>query len=538
MLDTSQHRRHRVKKITVNHVEASKRMRKELFDHANIKLYNRSVVKSKKVTALQLLREYLPISSVHGMQYFSKLQIKSSIIGKIFWTLIMICSFVFLALMLHKFWVRYSTNPTRSIIRSFHTPIFRAPFPALTICPLIPPKAARRRKVFESLHIPHNMTNNTARFLVRYGPAFANENAPGGKTHVDELKLLLKTNNMTLVDLVRALRPCEDIFDFCSWNDDEKDCSELFKVSYTFAGICCSFNYLLEDYIKNGSKITADFDDLLTTPFYGARSGLKVILNRDFLVEDGDDTEEKYVKYSTNSVGLVMFPHHPLEYVTTIATRQILQTEQELQISIIPSVKKKLSGYYKRNSIGKWVPKCADKKTELKYFPVYQYSNCFISCSIEAVLQACGCVPHYYTPIAHKYSLRICDWEDFECLYRNANNIRVIQNVFTENFTCECLTPCWNVIYELRTSMLVLNGDHYFNSPMYRNLSKAQSVLKVFMRSETFIEMDTIPVADELYLLASLGGIFSLFLGCSFISAIEIFYFVGLFFRTKSKKSK
>jgi len=88
-------------------------------------------------------------------------------------------------------------------------------------------------------------------FFSRYGPAFANENAIGGKSHLDELKLLLKTNNMSLLDFVRALRPCEDLFESCMWDDISKNCSELFKISYTYTGICCSFNYLLEDYIKN-----------------------------------------------------------------------------------------------------------------------------------------------------------------------------------------------------------------------------------------------------------------------------------------------
>lgn len=175
--------------------------------------------------------------------------------------------------MLEKFWVRYSANPTRSIIKSFTVPIFKAPFPALTICPLIPPMASRRKKVFESLRLPPNITETEGRFLVRYmyffinsacvkskltgykislryGPAFANENAPGGKAHVKQLKLLLNTNNMTLIDLIKALRPCEDLFESCAWNELNINCSELFKVSYTIAGVCCSFNYLLEDYIS------------------------------------------------------------------------------------------------------------------------------------------------------------------------------------------------------------------------------------------------------------------------------------------------
>ncbi|KAL0132976.1 hypothetical protein PUN28_000597 [Cardiocondyla obscurior] len=535
MINT-QHRRHAVKKITVDHKKPSKKTIEELFNHADIKIYGRSVVERRKVIARELLQKYLHDSSVHGMMYFSKSQIKSSVVGKLFWTLIIICSFILLIMMLQKFWVRYSTNPTRSIIRSFHIPIYEAPFPALTICPLIPPMASRRKKVFESLRKPENMSNSTARFLVRYGPAFANENAPGGKAHIKDLKLLLKENNMMLIDLIKALRPCEDIFESCAWNGNFKNCSELFKVSYTFAGICCSFNYLLEDYIETGS-VTTDINNLLQTTLFGPNTGLRIVLNREFLIED-DGTEEKYVKYSTNSVGLVMFPHHPLEYVSTIATRQILQTQQELHISVTPFIKKKLAGFYQRNSLGQLVPHCADEKTELKYFPIYRYSNCFTSCSIQAVLKLCGCVPHYYTPIAKKYSLKLCDWADFECLYKNANNTRIIQNIVEENFTCECLTPCWNVIYELQTSMLVLNGDHDFNPSLYKNLSKAQSVLRIFMKSATFTEMDTIPVADELYLLASLGGIFSLFLGCSFISAFEIIYYFGLYFRLRPKKTK
>ncbi|KAG5332129.1 PPK11 protein, partial [Acromyrmex heyeri] len=246
-------------------------------------------------------------------------------------------------------------------------------------------------------------------------------------------------------------------------------------------------------------------DDFLTTPFYGPRTGLEIVLNRYFLIED-NDIDEKYIKSSTNSVGLVVFSHHPLEYVATIATRQILQKGQYVLISVNPIINKKLSGYYHRDSMsGELIQNCANEKTKLDYFPTYGYSNCFTSCSIKAALQACGCLPLYYTPIAEKHSLRLCEWEDFQCLYANADNIRIIQNAVRDNFTCECFTPCQSVQYELQTSRLLLN------------------------------EMDTIPIADELYLLASLGGIFSLFLGCSFISALEIFYFIMLFLRSKSK---
>lgn len=84
-----------MRKVTVNHIEASKRMDKELFEYPHIKLYNNHpVVQSRKETANQILQEYLKDSSVHGLKYFSNFIIKSGIIGKLFWIVIMIGSFV------------------------------------------------------------------------------------------------------------------------------------------------------------------------------------------------------------------------------------------------------------------------------------------------------------------------------------------------------------------------------------------------------------------------------------------------------------
>lgn len=78
------------------------------------------------------------------------------------------------------------------------------------------------------------------------------------------------------------------------------------------------------------------------------------------------------------------------------------------QIAVVPYVKQKLSGYYRRNSRGILVPHCVEKEAaKLKYFPKYLNSNCYIDCSVQASLQICGCVPFYYEPIAVKYSLKV-----------------------------------------------------------------------------------------------------------------------------------
>ncbi|XP_014485195.1 PREDICTED: sodium channel protein Nach-like [Dinoponera quadriceps] len=132
---------------------------------------------------------------------------------------------------------------------------------------------------------------------------------------------------------------------------------------------------------------------------------------------------------------------------------------------------------------------------------MYLYSNCFIDCSIQASLEICGCVPFYYEPVAVKYSLKICDWENFICLYENADNIRVIQEITIRNFTCKCYSPCKDMYYDTQASIGILNRHESNVWYMNKNLTEAQAIVKVFMSYETFTVTDTIPVADELYLL-------------------------------------
>ncbi|EFN64598.1 Sodium channel protein Nach [Camponotus floridanus] len=502
MLNVSREKKHAVNRIIVDQIEISKRIDNKSLKRKNIDSYGDEITGSTKQIARRFLQEYLYESSLHGVKYLGKLQIKSTILGKLFWTFIMISSLA-----------------------------------SITVCPLVLPPSTRREKVLRSLQLPPNMSNKTAKLLLKYGPSFANEHVLGNRKYINDLDALLKINRLTLINFLELMRPCEDLFEICWWDGDEKNCTELFKLSYAYSGLCCSFNYVLEDDIRT-DKITKD-SDLRTTMLFGPRAGLTVVVKRD-LLPNSHNGRDKNVKYSTNSYGLLIYCHHPLEYVGPIYTRQLLQASEELRVSIVPFTKRNLPGYYRRNSRGGWTPICIDKNN-LKYFPAYRYSNCFTSCSIEAVLEICGCIPYYYAPVADKYSLRICEWRDFECLYNNTKRIRILHNTYTKNFTCECQNPCWNVYYETRTSSLLLNDDDNSNIlPFYKNITSSQAVLRVFFGYDTVMETITIPIADELYLLASVGGIFSLLLGASFISAVEIFYFIELFFRSyyKEKKSK
>lgn len=119
-----------------------------------------------------------------------------------------------------------------------------------------------------------------------------------------------------------------------------------------------------------------------------------------------------------------------------------------------------------------------------------------------------------------------CETDGLACIQMNSKRISIVRDVYNNNFTCSCRTPCDDVIYEgYPTSIALIKPEL---SASYMNVTVNNAVLRVFMESQIYQITETLPAADEVYLLASIGGIFSLFLGCSFLSLVEILYFLGL----------
>lgn len=70
--------------------------------------------------------------------------------------------------MVSQFLNRYYENPTNTYIESFHTPIFDAPFPAVTVCPFSAIPEHRLMKIMDGILVPENMTKETIVTLLMY----------------------------------------------------------------------------------------------------------------------------------------------------------------------------------------------------------------------------------------------------------------------------------------------------------------------------------------------------------------------------------
>lgn len=93
------------------------------------------------------------------------------------------------------------------------------------------------------------------------------------KYNTTELKLLQKIlekkNIFNISEVIKEIgQSCSEMFSYCSWNWQIKNCFGLFEETLTTDGFCCTLNYVG----------IAD-DERLFTGYNGIGSGLFVILN-------------------------------------------------------------------------------------------------------------------------------------------------------------------------------------------------------------------------------------------------------------------
>lgn len=73
-----------------------------------------------------------------------------------------------LSLMVVQFLHRYNENPTNTYILTFDEPIFKAPFPAVTICPTMPIPMRKRLAILENAILPENVSREFALNILKY----------------------------------------------------------------------------------------------------------------------------------------------------------------------------------------------------------------------------------------------------------------------------------------------------------------------------------------------------------------------------------
>uniref|UniRef100_A0A182QIP4 Uncharacterized protein n=1 Tax=Anopheles farauti TaxID=69004 RepID=A0A182QIP4_9DIPT len=144
--------------------------------------------------------------------------------------------------------------------------------------------------------------------------------------------------------------------------------------------------------------------------------------------------------------------------------------------------------------------KCRLPKERLAYFDLYTINLCRINCRIEAALELCKCVPFFYN-----IGKTSCPPAGLHCLSRNHAG-------WYESKNCTCQPLCESISFKqvlVKRKVLEQANSKLETQIIYPRMRMKRDVL-----------------FDISNLIVSLGGAAGLFLGCSFISFVEIMFFM------------
>lgn len=314
---------------------------------------------------------------------------------------------------------------------------------------------------------------------------------------------------------MQAISPrCSDMLAYCSWEEIEADCNDLFETEATDDGFCCSFNSVV---LKKSKNRTMPIKKLKKSRAAGVPFGLSIIL--DAQVSDYNVTSSSFVGFKVSiqdpndfpQTGQIGFLASPGQQVGAAVTGTIFSTAVNLN-----------------NYVNLASRKCAvEGEIELNWFEKYTGPYCLLDCWAQALLRQCSCVPYYY-PVPDE--LPVCELDAYPC----------IEQILApdSNTTClHCEEKCDKIAFRNEISSgFYPNLVQEYPEALYKRYSFTKEdlnsyaqtnlvKLNVFMKSAagtSYIMDQRVTWSD---FVSSTGGVLGLGFGFSLISIIEVFYF-------------
>ena len=160
-------------------------------------------------------------------------------ISRFLWFCCCIAGIYCAVIMMRLVWRRFQMNPILTTIQTTTYPIWEVPFPSVTICNInkvYGPRTANITKMLIEKGVPEDR-------IPKYYEVLPNLINP---EHVDSefLNIIQRTNYTTETLMTELAQPCDSLLKLCFWKGSETPCNELFKMTRSTEGICCSFNYV------------------------------------------------------------------------------------------------------------------------------------------------------------------------------------------------------------------------------------------------------------------------------------------------------
>ncbi|XP_074103568.1 sodium channel protein Nach-like [Cotesia typhae] len=490
-------------------------------------------------TISETYKEFAAISTVHGLKY--TVHVKSTW-GKIFWTLVIILSVISATQLAQKFYIRHKAANMRTLVISNQYPSWYFSFPAITYC----------HSTIASLHrIEEALTTGTIRWpkdytlqdliknLVFLREALIPTNRYPNQTQ--RLQRFLNANNFSLLELFKIVSlPCEDFIVLCRFEMEITPCEELLTSTLTPYGLCCSYNYAR----YNGEE-RYSYNLLIFTTQMLIQYSLTYLLPHRYK----NLPEFRSPDFGMDFTLSVLVKSYPKEDRLSFSMfgqgTKIIIHERNTYPG--PSAQEFVAGF-RQEVIGAFKGTQLIVSQEIRDLPVeerdccmskpdslYRADNCYVKCREKIIRNYCDCVPFYASIIYSNDT--ICNLTHVPCLVEHKSKY---EDLNFRDKQCGCKPDCEGTTFKVSTSSLDFiaaehnPADFYQTSLEYKN----PTAIHIGYASLTFMLQSRELVLSWINLVSSLGDVFSLFLGCSFVSIFEFFYYLGYLMWKLTRKKK
>ncbi|KAL6264439.1 hypothetical protein P5V15_004548 [Pogonomyrmex californicus] len=355
---------------------------------------------------------------------------------------------------------------------------------------------------------------------------------------LDQLLMKYYKGSYNIIEIMKNLSPnCSAMLLKCKLHGTSRNCSTLFEFRRTQDGYCCVFNYMRE----SDDIPIIDLSDIITETNYmhkvtdlGIDRGLTVVMEP--FVED--------YFYSIMPIqGWKIIVFNPTDYPDMTSggvTEVFAMPLTETYIDVTPTV------FFSTNIIKGFTKEkrnCLfETETDTQFNgAIYTYSDCIVNCKIQHIQKICGCRPFIYPRRGiEENSWRICTTLDLHCLAKHKSLWMTIypheslEDIYIKEKALHChncYPACDDVKYEVLSWKSYMSAGGYNTNLLWDFNVTDQGILHVFFSKYGTIRLKQ-DVASYWYdLMSDIGGICGVFIGFSFITAVELLYFFALMFR-------
>ncbi|EDW02982.1 pickpocket protein 19 [Drosophila grimshawi] len=461
--------------------------------------------------AWQLAVTFGKRTTIHGLDKL--LAARASRWERFVWLCTFVCAFlgaVYVCLILSQ---RFSDGKFQTVVDSTRYPVYRIPFPVITICNhnrLNWQRLDRAKSRFMANVSDAVQLKLFERIVSSYDDMSFGHFESFGQLRTEPTHQLSHINFSLVIDFMSWT--CDELLTDCKWRHFPYNCCEIFSMRRSKNGLCWAFNSLET---VEGKRMQ------LLDPLWPWRTGsagpMSALFVRVLIQPD------KHWPGRRNEKGIdVMVTEQYVWHKDPFS----IPADTKVDIELDPTI------YFYDNdtrSVSSDQRQCVfddehnsrDFKSLVGY--IYMIENCQSECHQEYLMRYCNCTMDLLFPPGQ---FRSCRSQDLYCLaqhndrllyYHQPGEDRLVRNNY-EGMECKCFRNCYslNYINSVRPSFLppeVVGNSSYVD-------------LDVHFRFETMMVYRTSLVFGWVDLMVSFGGIAGLFLGCSLISGMELAYFV------------